>query len=118
VREAAALQGREVEPDAGPQRGTFYRSDQYNFAKAGVPTVYVRAGLDDSARGPAWGREQLSAYMMHRYHQPADQYSADWDVRGTLEDLRLYYDIGARLAHSRRFPRFYPNSEFRLDRAP
>jgi Zn-dependent M28 family amino/carboxypeptidase len=118
VREVAALQGRELQADADPQHGAFYRSDQYNFAKVGVPTLYARAGLDDSARGPAWGREQLADYMLRRYHQPADKYSTDWDVRGTLEDLGLYYEIGARLAHSRRFPRFYPNSEFRVDRTP
>ncbi len=53
--------------------------------------------------------------MAHRYRQPADQYSADWDVRGALDDLRLYYQVGNRVARSRRFPRWYPNSEFRAE---
>lgn len=113
-RDAASQQGREVVPDPIPQQGFYYRSDQLSFATGGVPALYARAGFDDSARGPAWGRQQLSDYLLNRYHQPGDTYSADWDVRGTLEDLQLYYDIGNRLAHSRRFPRFYPSSEFRL----
>ena len=112
LKDAALQQGREVHPDPYPQWGFYYRSDQYNFAKSGVPALYARAGLDDAARGPAWGRQQLDDYLVHRYHQTSDKYSDEWDVRGTIEDLRLYYDVGNRLAHSRRFPRFYPTSEF------
>jgi Zn-dependent M28 family amino/carboxypeptidase len=113
VREAAQQQGREVRPDAEPELGTFFRSDQITFAQSGVPALIFGAGLDDSARGPAWGQAQRADYRMKRYYEPGDQYSADWDVRGTLDDLRLYYEVGNRLTHSRRFPRWYPNSEFR-----
>jgi Zn-dependent M28 family amino/carboxypeptidase len=118
LRDAALLQGREVHPDPYPEQGWYYRSDQFSFARSGVPALYAKAGLDDSARGPAWGQAQLYDYMVHRYHQSSDKYSADWDVRGTLDDLRLYYEVGNRLAHSRRFPRWYPNSEFRVGRTP
>jgi Zn-dependent M28 family amino/carboxypeptidase len=116
LREAALLQGREVHPDPNPELGLYYRSDQLSFARGGVPALYAKAGLDDSARGPAWGRAQLDDYLVHRYRQTSDKYSADWDVRGALEDLRLYYDVGNRLSRSRRFPRWYPNSEFRMSR--
>jgi Zn-dependent M28 family amino/carboxypeptidase len=118
VREAAQLQGREVRADTPPDQGFYYRSDQLSFARAGVPSLYVRAGLDDSARGPAWGRQLRDDYLQHRYRQTTDRYSPEWDLRGTLQDLALYYEIGSRLARSRRFPRFYPGSEFRLDREP
>jgi Zn-dependent M28 family amino/carboxypeptidase len=118
LREAALLQGREVHPDPNPEQGFYFRSDQFSFAKSGVPALYAKAGIDDSARGPVWGQAQLDDYLAHRYHQPSDKYSADWDVRGTLDDLRLYYEVGNRLAHSRRFPRWYPNSEFRLSHHP
>jgi Zn-dependent M28 family amino/carboxypeptidase len=114
--EGALLQGREIHPDPNPEQGFYFRSDQFSFAKAGVPALYAKAGLDDSARGPVWGQAQLDDYFAHRYHQPGDKYSPSWDVRGTLDDLRLYYDVGNRLAHSRRFPRWYPNSEFRVSR--
>lgn len=118
LREAALLQGREVHPDPTPEQGLYYRSDQFSFARSGVPALYAKAGLDDSARGPAWGQAQLNDYMAHRYHQTGDKYSADWDVRGTVDDLRLYYEVGNRVARSRRFPRWYPNSEFRVGRNP
>jgi hypothetical protein len=54
--------------------------------------------------------------MTHHYHQPSDQYSADWDVRGAVDDLMLYYEVGIRVASTRRFPRWYPNSEYRESR--
>ena len=116
LRDAALLQGRVVHPDANPEQGNYYRSDQLSFAKSGIPALYASGGIDDSARGPAWGRAQLDDYAAHRYHQPGDKYSADWDVRGALDDLRLYFDVGNRLARSRRFPRWYPDSEFRVSR--
>lgn len=113
LRDAALLQGRAVHPDPDPEQGGYLRSDQFSFARAGVPALYAEAGLDDSAQGPAWGRAQSEDYRDHRYHRTADKYSADWDVRGALDDLRLYYEVGNRLARSRRFPRWYPNSEYR-----
>ena len=116
LREAAQLQGREVHPDPNPELGLYYRSDQLSFARSGIPALYAKGGLDDSARGPAWGTAQLEDYLAHRYRQTSDKYSAEWDVRGALDDLRLYYDVGNRLSHSRRFPRWYPNSEFRMSR--
>ncbi|HXA35375.1 MAG TPA: M28 family metallopeptidase [Steroidobacteraceae bacterium] len=116
ARGAALLQGRTVTPEPTPEQGLYFRSDNFSFANAGVPALYVKAGLDDSARGPVRGRAQLDDYMAHRYRRPSDQYSPDWDVRGALDDLRLYYDVGMRLTHSRRFPRWYPNSEFRVSR--
>ncbi|HUE10887.1 MAG TPA: M28 family peptidase, partial [Steroidobacteraceae bacterium] len=112
VRTAALLQGRVVSPEVNPEQGLYYRSDQFSFAEHGVPALYVKAGVDDSARGPAWGRAQLEDYRAHRYRQPSDSYSEDWDVWGAVDDLTLYYSIGDRLARNRRFPRWYPNSEF------
>jgi Zn-dependent M28 family amino/carboxypeptidase len=113
---AAQLQGRELHPEPRPGLGMYFSSAQFNFARRGVPALYAGAGIDDSARGPAWGQAQLDDYMTYRYHQAGDKYSADWDVRGTLDDLRLYYEVGNRLARTHRFPRWYPNSEFRASR--
>jgi Zn-dependent M28 family amino/carboxypeptidase len=116
ARAAALLQGRDVTPEPEPQWGLYFESDNFSFAQAGVPSLYAKGGLDDSARGPAWGRTRRDEYVAHRYRQPSDQYSPDWDVRGALEDLTLYYDVGNRVARTRRFPRWYPNSEFRVSR--
>jgi len=116
ARAMALLQGREVTPEPNPEQGLYYRSDCFIFARAGVPALYAQGGLDDSARGPLRGRVLLDDYMQRRYRQTGDQYSADWDVRGAVEDLTLYYDVGNRVAHARRFPHWYPNSEYRVSR--
>jgi Zn-dependent M28 family amino/carboxypeptidase len=120
ARSIALLQGREVTREPNPEQGIYYRSDCFIFARAGVPALYTAGGLDDSARGPAWGRAHFEDYLQHRYRQPGDQYSADWDVRGALDDLRLYYEVGYRVARTHRFPRWYPNSEYHVshDRSP
>jgi Zn-dependent M28 family amino/carboxypeptidase len=117
VRAAALLQGRETRPEFHPEQGIYFRSDQFNFARHGVPAIYAKAGIDDSARGPAWGQAQLDDYLAHRYRQPSDKYSEDWDVRGAIDDLALYYTVGDRLARTRRFPRWYPNSDFSASRS-
>jgi len=116
VREAAALQGRELHADPHPQAGEYYRSDNYSFASAGVPALYAIAGTDDAARGPVFGQAQLDDYYAHRYHRPSDQYAEAWDVRGMVEDLTLYYRVGLRLSQTRRFPNWFSTSEFRAAR--
>jgi Zn-dependent M28 family amino/carboxypeptidase len=113
VRAEALLQGREVHPDPNPQFGLFFRSDSYSFAHRGVPVLYTQAGMDSAARGPLWGKAQIEDYFARRFRQPSDQYGADWDVGGAVTDLNLDYHLGMRIASSRRFPRWYPNSEFR-----
>lgn len=113
VRAEALLQGREAHPDPNPQYGLYFRSDSYSFAHRGVPVLYTQAGIDSAARGPEWGKAQIADYFARRFRQPADQYSADWDVGGAVTDLTLDYRLGMRIAGSRHFPRWYPNSEFR-----
>jgi Zn-dependent M28 family amino/carboxypeptidase len=117
ARAVALLQGRETRPEPSPQRGNYFNTDSFNFARAGVPVLYVQGGPDNSARGPVWGQAQVDDYRLNRYRQPADQYGPDWNVRGALSDLALYYEAGMRITHARRFPRWYPNSEFRITRA-
>jgi Zn-dependent M28 family amino/carboxypeptidase len=113
ARAVALLQGRETHPDPFPELGLYYRSDGYTFARYGVPALLAQSGTDNAARGPAWGRAQREDYLANQYHQPSDLYSPDWNVVGALDDLTLYYEVGLRVASSRRFPRWYPNSPFR-----
>ncbi len=87
ARAEALLQGRDAHPDPNPQLGMYFRSDSYSFAHRGVPVLYTQAGIDSAARGPVWGKAQIDEYFAHRYHQPGDQYSADWDVGGAVTDL-------------------------------
>jgi Zn-dependent M28 family amino/carboxypeptidase len=116
ARAVALLQGRETHPDPFPELGLYYRTDGYTFAHFGVPALLAQSGLDNAARGPAWGRAQREDFLANRDHQPTDVYSPDWNVVGALDDLTLYYEVGLRVAASRRFPRWYPNSQFRGSR--
>lgn len=117
ARAEALLEGRETHPDPFPELGLYYRSEAYVFARHGVPALYAVSGVDNAARGTNYGRAQRTDFMAHVDHQPTDQYSPDWDARGALDDLSLYYGVGARVARGRRFPRWSPNSEFRAAHA-
>jgi len=110
------LQGRDVKPDPEPEAGMFFRSDHFNFAKAGVPVLYAESGLDDAEHGPVWGKAQYDDYYAHRYHEPADVYLESWDLRGAMQDVGMYLAVGVRLARERRFPNWYPGSEFQMVR--
>ena len=118
LRVGALLQGRVTHGDPNPERGYYYRSDQFSFARHGVPALYAQGGPDDSAHGPAWGAAQLQDYIAHRYQQPSDKYSEEWDTGGAVDDLWLYYMVGTRVANTKRFPRWYPDSEFRALHQP
>jgi len=114
ARSQALLEGRETRAEPYPHLGLYLRSDSYSFARRGIPVLYLQLGIDSGARGPAWGRAQLDDYYAHRYAQPSDIYSPDWDVYGAAIDLTLDYRVGEQVAASRRFPRWYPGSEFRV----
>jgi Zn-dependent M28 family amino/carboxypeptidase len=116
LREAAVLQGRELHSEPNPEQGWYYRSDQFSFAARGVPALYAKGGTDDAARGPRFGQALIDDYLRLHYREPSDEYSPDWDVRGALLDLNLYYAVGLRLAQTRRFPNWYGTSEFRAAR--
>jgi Zn-dependent M28 family amino/carboxypeptidase len=116
LREAAVLQGRELHSEPNPEQGWYYRSDQFSFAARGVPALYAKGGTDDAARGPRFGQALIDDYLRLHYREPSDEYSPDWDVRGAVSDLNLYYAVGLRLAQTRRFPNWYGSSEFRAAR--
>jgi Zn-dependent M28 family amino/carboxypeptidase len=113
---AARSQGRSLTPDGRPEAGRFYRSDQFNFAKAGVPALYVKSGTT-LREGPAGtGRAMLDDYDAKRYHKPGDEYAEDWDVSGSIEDLKLLFEVGARVANEKSWPAWREGNEFRAVR--
>ena len=116
LRAAAARQGRVPVQEPSPEKGFYYRSDHFNLAKAGVPMLYTKAGVDSPTLGADYGKKWLAEYTTKRYHQVSDEYSPDWDVSGTLQDLQLYYDVGLGIANSSRWPNWYPGVEFRAIR--
>ncbi len=113
---AAKRQGRVPVPESTPEKGFFYRSDHFNFAKAGVPALYIKAGIDDRERGAEWGQKQRNEFDMQRYHKPSDEYRAGMDWRGAVQDLELLHAVGSRLANEKSFPNWYPQNEFRAAR--
>ncbi len=117
LERAAARQGRVLRPEPTPEKGFFYRSDHFNFARSGVPALYFKAGVDDRERGREWGQRQRAEYEALRYHQPGDEFVPGVsDLRAPLQDLELLYAIGAQLARERAFPNWYEGSEFRAVR--
>jgi hypothetical protein len=82
VVSVAAAQGRTVHGDPFPEKGSYYRSDQFSFAKIGVPGIYARGGPSYVGRPAGWGEEREKEFEMLRYHQPSDQYDPTWDLRG------------------------------------
>jgi len=113
---AAKSQNRKLTPDGRPEAGYFYRSDHFNFAKAGVPALYIKSGTDLRDQPPGTGQRLKQDYDENRYHKPDDEYSESWDVSGSIEDLRLLFAVGARVATAETWPNWYEGNEFRAAR--
>jgi len=113
---AASKQQRALVQEPMPEKGFYYRSDHFNMAKVGVPMLYAKAGVDSPEHGADFGRLWIEEYTADHYHQPSDEYSPDWDVRGNLMDLAIYYDVGLTLANSDRWPNWRQGTEFRAIR--
>ncbi len=116
LKAAAAGQGRVLKPDSQAEKGFFFRSDHFMLAKEGVPALYVKSGEDGITHSREWIAAQRDDYLARRYHKPADEYEPGWDVQGSLEDLRLLYEVGHRVANETRWPEWYAGSEFRAAR--
>ena len=112
----ARKQGRVLQGDQLPDRGYFYRSDQFSFAKVGVPSAYFESGLDYRGRPAGWGREKREAWEETRYHQPSDELTPDWDLSGAVEDARLQFALGYSVAQATSLPAWTPGDEFEAAR--
>ena len=113
---AAARQGRTVKPDQFPDRGFFYRSDQFNFAKIGVPAVYLDSGTEFRDRPAGWGKEQIEAWEAKHYHQVSDELGDDWNLEGAVEDAQLGLAVGVAVGNSDALPSWKPGDEFEAAR--
>ncbi|MGB5132031.1 MAG: M28 family metallopeptidase [Steroidobacteraceae bacterium] len=113
---AAKSQDRALMPDRRSEAGYFYRSDHFNFAKAGVPALYIKSGTTLRDGPPGAGLARYDEYYSDRYHKPGDEYQASWDVSGTIEDLKLLFEVGARVANGESWPNWYEGNEFRAVR--
>lgn len=112
----AKAQGRVVKPDALSDRGFFYRSDQFNFAKVGVPAAYFSSGHAFIDRPESWGREQREKWELTHYHQPTDEVLATWDLSGAVEDVKLIHQLTLKLADAPNMPTWTRGDEFEVPR--
>jgi Zn-dependent M28 family amino/carboxypeptidase len=116
AKAVASEQDRVVLPNPTPEKGSFYRSDHFPFAKQGVPALSAGSGIDHREKGEAYGRQVQEQYGREKYHKPTDEYDESWNLEGAMEDLELYFKIGYRLAMEATFPNWKEGSEFKARR--
>jgi Zn-dependent M28 family amino/carboxypeptidase len=107
-----------ITPDAHPERGYFYRSDHFSFAKAGIPSVSIAAGDDYVGKPAGWGLAQEEEYTAKRYHQPSDEYRPDFDLSGAVQLSEIVLGFGRWIANGTRVPTWNADAEFRAARKP
>jgi len=116
VRRVAAEQGRVIGADAEPEKGFYYRSDHFSFAKQGVPALDPDGGIDYVGKPAGYGRKIKDDYTARDYHEPSDVIRPDWEMSGAVEDLQLLWKVGFGVANAERFPQWKPGTEFKAKR--
>jgi Zn-dependent M28 family amino/carboxypeptidase len=112
----AASQGRVVKGDQFPDRGYYYRSDQFSFARIGVPALFFDDGTDFIGRPPDWGRQQIEEWELKKYHQPGDRLEDNWNFDGMIEDAQLDMLSAWLVAQADAMPTWKPGDEFEAAR--
>jgi len=117
VEAIAAAQGRRhIVGDQNPDKGFFYRSDQFNLAKRGVPAAYLESGVEVVGKPEGWGAAQHAKYEETDYHQPSDELRPDWDFSGAVEDAQFLFYLGVKVAEGKNMPSWNPGDEFEAAR--
>jgi Zn-dependent M28 family amino/carboxypeptidase len=112
----AKYQGRSLVPDQFPDRGYYYRSDQFSFAKIGVPALFYGEGTDVIGRPAGWGRQRHEEWELKQYHQPSDKLDDTWNFDGMIEDAQMNLISGWVIAQADAMPRWTPGDEFEAAR--
>lgn len=113
LADAVKTQGRYIAREDHPEGGSYFRSDHFNFAKAGIPALYAKTGVDIIGKGTIYGKKDHAEYVEKHYHRPSDQYRAEWTFNGGIEDLKLLFLVGKRLASESTMPQWKQGSEFK-----
>jgi Zn-dependent M28 family amino/carboxypeptidase len=116
ARRVASEQGRVLKPDPEPERGMYYRSDHFSFARRGVPAFEPDHGDLFLGKPPGYGLDVRREFFAKLYHTPADTVKPDWDLSGGVEDLQLYWMVGYRVAQGEKYPQWKPGAEFAMPR--
>ncbi|MCX7973912.1 MAG: M28 family metallopeptidase [Candidatus Aminicenantes bacterium] len=126
IEQAAQSQGRTVNPDPTPEKGSYFRSDHFPFAKRGIPAIYPSGGVEHLIHGRDWTLVQREKYIAEKYHQPSDEFDPSWDLSGAIDDLKLLFRLAYRLANEAVFPNWHEGTPYKakreaalaLDKAP
>ncbi len=117
AQRAAEAQGRYIKPDPNAEKGYFFRSDHFSFAKVGVPALYASGEYEHTIRGAEWTKTKSDAWIRENYHQPSDEYvPGTWKFAGMVQDAELLFSIGYELSNGTDFPRWKEGSEFKATR--
>jgi len=116
VDDLAKNQGRTVKPDPEPEKGLYYRSDHFNFAKHGVPAFDPDEGVDYVGKPDGWGLQMRDKYTSEDYHKPSDVIKPYWDLSGAVEDCQLFFLVGYQVANAAQTPQWNPGTEFKAIR--
>lgn len=112
----ATADGRTIVPDPEPEKGFFYRSDHFEFAKQGVPALYTDSGVEYIGKPEGYGAQKRQEYTTNDYHKPSDEIKPEWDLSGAVEDARLLFRVGYEVAHGDVWPEWKPGTEFKARR--
>ncbi len=116
ARAVARGQGREARPETSPERGIYYRSDHFEFAKVGVPAFYTKAGRDFVGQPADFADKKVNEYIARDYHQPSDEVKPDWTFEGAAQDADLLFQTGLRIANGDQWPEWSAGNEFKARR--
>ena len=116
LRDAAAEQKRGLRPDPESEKGFYYRSDHFNFAKQGVPSLYTDTGITFVGKPAEYSQQKRDEYTNKDYHAPSDEIKPDWDLAGAIDDAQLLFVVGYRVANAATFPEWKPGNEFKATR--
>ncbi len=116
IAEMVKSDGIRISPDAFPERGYFYRSDHFSFAKVGIPAISIAGGEDIVGRPAGWGKQQGEEYTARRYHQPSDEYRPDFDLSGAAQLAAIVYRLGVQLGNAETVPSWNADAEFKAVR--
>jgi Zn-dependent M28 family amino/carboxypeptidase len=116
VADVAEQQGRTLRSDPEPEKGHYYRSDHFSFAKVGIPAFDPESGIDFVGKPAGWGLAKRQEYTANDYHKPSDVIKTDWDLSGAVEDCQLYFLVGLRVADALKIPEWKPGAEFKAIR--
>ena len=112
----ATAQKRVLKQESSPEKGLFFRSDHFSFAKSGVPAIYAKGGIENIEKGPEYGQSIVDDYTVEHYHKAADNFDPNWDLRGVVQDLNALHQLGKTLANSDKWPNYREGNAFKKAR--